>query len=130
MLNNQHQPVRFGIGDRAGLLASLAKAVSISSIAQQNGAALYSQYCPQCHGFGNKDIRTPGRSLMEAMPFEDVLTTITTVAPNCQSGQIAHGTCSHALAVAGEARSRSGDRRRLASKFSLRDFTATRYLLM
>jgi hypothetical protein len=30
MLNNQHQPVRLGIGDRAGPLASLAKAVSIS----------------------------------------------------------------------------------------------------
>jgi hypothetical protein len=56
----------------------------------QNGVALYSQYCAQCHGFGNKDIRAPSRSLMQAMPFEDVLTTITTVVPNCQSGQIAH----------------------------------------
>ena len=75
----------------------------------QNGVALYSQYCAQCHGFGNKDIRAPSRSLMQAMPFEDVLTTITMVIPNRQSGQIAHGTCSRALralAVAGEARSR------------------------
>ncbi len=57
-----------------------------SSIAQQNGAALCSQNCAG-HGFGNKDIRAPSRSLMQAMPFEDVLTTITTVTPNCQSGQ-------------------------------------------
>ena len=83
--------------------------MSISSIAQESGAALYSQYCAQCHDFGNKDIRAPSRSLMQAMPFEDVLTTITMVIPNRQSGQIAHGTCSRALralAVAGEARSR------------------------
>jgi polyvinyl alcohol dehydrogenase (cytochrome) len=48
------------------------------AVAQQNGAALYSQYCAQCHESGNKDIRAPSRSLMQSKTFEDVLRTITT----------------------------------------------------
>jgi polyvinyl alcohol dehydrogenase (cytochrome) len=46
--------------------------------AQQNGAALYSQYCAQCHDSGNQNIRAPNRSVMQSMAFEDVLRTITT----------------------------------------------------
>jgi polyvinyl alcohol dehydrogenase (cytochrome) len=46
--------------------------------AQQNGAALYSQYCAQCHDAGNREIRAPSRSVMQSMAFEDVLRTITT----------------------------------------------------
>jgi polyvinyl alcohol dehydrogenase (cytochrome) len=47
-------------------------------VAQQDGAALYSQYCAQCHDSGNKDIRAPSRSRMQSMTLEEVLRTITT----------------------------------------------------
>src|SRR5882757_5183990 len=48
----------------------------VPSIAQQNGAALYSQYCSQCHDAANS--RTPGRSVLQAMTFEEVLRTLST----------------------------------------------------
>src|SRR5260370_35629816 len=46
------------------------------SIAQQNGAALYSQYCSQCHDAANS--RAPGRSLLQSMTLEEVLKTLST----------------------------------------------------
>ena len=81
MLNNQHQPVRFGIGDRAGPLASLAKAVSISETASR----FTRNTARSATVSATRTFVAPSRSLMQAMPFEDVLTTITTVVPNCQS---------------------------------------------
>src|SRR3954471_24117216 len=49
---------------------------AVPSIAQQNGAALYSQYCSQCHDTANS--RTPSRSVLQSMPFEEVLRTLST----------------------------------------------------
>src|SRR3954451_6353775 len=46
------------------------------SIARQNGAALYSQYCSQCHGAANS--RGPSRSVLQSMTFEQVLGTLST----------------------------------------------------
>src|SRR5882672_9142909 len=48
----------------------------IPSIAQPNGAALYSQYCSQCHDAA--DSRAPGRSLLQSMTLEEVLKTLST----------------------------------------------------
>jgi polyvinyl alcohol dehydrogenase (cytochrome) len=48
---------------------------AVPSIAQQNGAALYSQYCSQCHDAANA--RTPSRSALQSMTFEQVLGTLT-----------------------------------------------------
>jgi hypothetical protein len=60
-----------------------------------------------------------GRSLMQAMPLEDILTTIT-------SGQIAHGACSRALASAIALRRPS----EACFKVQSSRFHGTRYLLM
>jgi polyvinyl alcohol dehydrogenase (cytochrome) len=49
---------------------------AVPSIAQQNGAALYSQYCSQCHDAANA--RTPSRSALQSMTFEQVMATLTT----------------------------------------------------
>jgi polyvinyl alcohol dehydrogenase (cytochrome) len=49
---------------------------AVPSIAQQNGAALYSQYCSQCHDAANS--RTPSRSVLQSMTFEQVLGTLST----------------------------------------------------
>lgn len=48
------------------------------ALARQNGDALYVQYCAQCHDTSNREARVPSRSLLQLMPFEDVLRTITT----------------------------------------------------
>src|SRR5712675_2242337 len=48
----------------------------VPSIAQPNGAALYSQYCSQCHDAANS--RAPGRSLLQSMTLEEVLKTLST----------------------------------------------------
>ena len=47
------------------------------AFAQQNGAALYAQYCAQCHDSTDQQSRAPGRGLMRSMAFEHVLTAIT-----------------------------------------------------
>src|SRR5258708_29677507 len=49
---------------------------AVPSIAQPNGAALYSQYCSQCHDAANS--RTPSRSALQSMTFEQVLGTLST----------------------------------------------------
>jgi polyvinyl alcohol dehydrogenase (cytochrome) len=49
---------------------------AVPSIAQQNGAALYSQYCSQCHDAGNS--RAPSRSTLLSMTFEQVLRSLST----------------------------------------------------
>src|SRR5712671_529595 len=46
----------------------------VPSIAQPNGAALYSQYCSQCHDAANS--RAPSRSLLQSMTLEDVLKSL------------------------------------------------------
>jgi len=48
-----------------------------AAFAQQNGAALYAQYCAQCHDSTDQQSRAPGRGLMRSMAFEHVLTAIT-----------------------------------------------------
>ena len=48
----------------------------VPSIAQQNGAALYSRYCSQCHDTANS--RTPSRSELQSMKLEEVLRTLST----------------------------------------------------
>ena len=60
-----------------GITAAVLIWSCFPALAQQNGAALYSQHCAQCHDFGNKDIRAPDRSAMRSMTFEAVLGTIT-----------------------------------------------------
>jgi polyvinyl alcohol dehydrogenase (cytochrome) len=49
---------------------------AVPSIAQQNGAALYSQYCSQCHDAANS--RTPSRSVLQSMTFEEVVRSLST----------------------------------------------------
>src|ERR1700704_89181 len=49
---------------------------AVPSIAQQNGAALYSKYCSPCHDAANRESRTPGRSVLQSMAFEEVLRTL------------------------------------------------------
>jgi polyvinyl alcohol dehydrogenase (cytochrome) len=46
----------------------------VPSIAQPNGAALYSQYCSQCHDGANS--RAPSRSLLQSMTLEEVLKSL------------------------------------------------------
>src|ERR1700704_3284681 len=46
----------------------------VPSIAQPNGAALYSQYCSQCHDAANS--RAPSRSLLQSMTLEEVLKSL------------------------------------------------------
>ena len=60
-----------------GITAAVLIWSCFPALAQQNGAALYSQHCAQCHDSGNKDIRAPDRSAMRSMTFEAVLGTIT-----------------------------------------------------
>ena len=55
-------------------VAALAQAVP--PIAPQNGAALYSQYCSQCHDAANS--RAPGRSVLQSMKLEEVLRALGT----------------------------------------------------
>jgi len=47
---------------------------AVPSIAQQNGAALYSRYCSQCHDAANS--RAPSRSVLQSMTLEEVLRTL------------------------------------------------------
>jgi polyvinyl alcohol dehydrogenase (cytochrome) len=49
---------------------------AVPSIAQQNGADLYSRYCSQCHDAANS--RAPSRSVLQSMNLEEVLRTVTT----------------------------------------------------
>jgi polyvinyl alcohol dehydrogenase (cytochrome) len=51
---------------------------AVPQIAQQNGAALYSEYCAQCHDAGNNESRAPTRSVIQSMAFEEVLRTLST----------------------------------------------------
>ena len=60
-----------------GITAAVLIWSCFPALAQQDGAALYSQHCAQCHDSGNKDIRAPDRSVMRSMTFEAVLGTIT-----------------------------------------------------
>ena len=60
-----------------GITAAVLIWSCFPALAQQDGAALYSQHCAQCHDSGNKDIRAPDRSAMRSMTFEAVLGTIT-----------------------------------------------------
>ena len=62
------------------LIASTAALLlwsSFAALAQQSGAALYSQNCAQCHDSGDQQSRAPSRNLMQSMTFEHVLGTIT-----------------------------------------------------
>ena len=45
--------------------------------AQQDGAALYTTYCAQCHEGGDAQSRAPARGAMQAMSFDHVLGTLT-----------------------------------------------------
>jgi polyvinyl alcohol dehydrogenase (cytochrome) len=49
---------------------------AVPAIEQPNGAALYSQYCSQCHDAA--DSRAPSRSMLQSMKFEEVLRTLNT----------------------------------------------------
>ena len=49
---------------------------AVLPIVQQNGAALYSQYCSQCHDATNS--RAPSRSVLQSMTLEEVLRTLST----------------------------------------------------
>jgi polyvinyl alcohol dehydrogenase (cytochrome) len=49
---------------------------AVPSIAQQNGAALYSQYCSQCHDAANS--RAPSRNVLQSMKPEEVLRALST----------------------------------------------------
>ena len=49
---------------------------AVLPIVQQNGAALYSQYCSQCHDAANS--RAPSRSVLQSMTLEEVLRTLST----------------------------------------------------
>ena len=60
-----------------GITAAVLIWSCFPALAQQDGAALYSQHCAQCHDSGNRDIRAPDRSVMRSMTFEAVLGTIT-----------------------------------------------------
>src|SRR4029077_21078890 len=51
---------------------------AVPSIEQQNGAALYSQYCAQCHDAGNTESRAPSRSVLQSMTLEQVLRSLNT----------------------------------------------------
>jgi polyvinyl alcohol dehydrogenase (cytochrome) len=51
---------------------------AVPSIEQQNGAALYSQYCAQCHDAGNSESRAPSRSVLQSMTLEQVLRSLNT----------------------------------------------------
>jgi polyvinyl alcohol dehydrogenase (cytochrome) len=56
-------------------LAALAQQ-AVPSIAQQDGAALYSRYCSECHDAANS--RAPTRSVLQSMTFDEVLRTLST----------------------------------------------------
>jgi polyvinyl alcohol dehydrogenase (cytochrome) len=49
---------------------------AVPSATQRNGAALYSQYCSQCHDAA--DSRAPSRSVLQSMAVEQVLRTLST----------------------------------------------------
>ena len=49
---------------------------AVPSIAQQNGAALYSQHCSQCHDAANT--RAPSLGVLQSMTLEHVLKTLST----------------------------------------------------
>jgi polyvinyl alcohol dehydrogenase (cytochrome) len=51
---------------------------AVPSIEQQNGAALYPQYCAQCHDAGNNENRAPGRSVLQSMTLDQVLRSLNT----------------------------------------------------
>jgi polyvinyl alcohol dehydrogenase (cytochrome) len=63
---------------KAATIAGSLILSGLPAVAQQNGAALYSQYCAQCHDAGSKETRAPSRSVMQSMTFDEVLRTITT----------------------------------------------------
>ena len=70
---------------RRNLIATIAwiAALPLAAQAQQavsspNGAALYSQYCSQCHDAAGSESRAPGRSVLQSMTFAEVLRTLST----------------------------------------------------
>ncbi|MBR0827022.1 PQQ-binding-like beta-propeller repeat protein [Bradyrhizobium manausense] len=48
------------------------------ALAQQDGAALYAAHCAQCHDTTDSQSRVPGRTALQAMSPELVLSTLTT----------------------------------------------------
>jgi len=50
----------------------------IPTLAQDAGASLYAQRCAQCHDNGSAGVRAPSRSVLQSMPFDAVVRSITT----------------------------------------------------
>src|SRR5512135_3709236 len=57
-------------------IAALPLAAHAQQVVQQNGAALYSKHCSQCHDAANS--RAPSRSVLQSMTVEEVLRTLGT----------------------------------------------------
>ena len=53
-------------------------AVCIPALAQHAGESLYAQRCAQCHDNGNAGARAPSRSVLQSMPFDAVVRSLTT----------------------------------------------------
>ena len=60
----------------AGLPVAAHAQQAVPSVIPQNGAALYSQYCSQCHDGANT--RAPSLSVLRSMPLEQVVRTLST----------------------------------------------------
>jgi polyvinyl alcohol dehydrogenase (cytochrome) len=60
----------------SAVLVALLTWCCAPALAQQDGAALYTTHCAQCHE-GDAQSRVPGRSAMLAMSFDHVLGTLT-----------------------------------------------------
>ena len=50
----------------------------IPALAQDAGGSLYAQRCAQCHDNGNAGVRAPSRSVLQSMPFDAVVRSVTT----------------------------------------------------
>src|SRR5436190_1455684 len=60
----------------AGLPLAAYAQQAVPTIVQQNGAALYSQYCSQCHDGANA--RAPSLTVLRSMPLEQVVRALST----------------------------------------------------
>ncbi|UPK24652.1 outer membrane protein assembly factor BamB family protein [Bradyrhizobium sp. 195] len=58
------------------VFAAMLAWCSAPALAQQDGAALYTTHCAQCHD-GDAQSRVPSRGAMQAMSFDHVLTALT-----------------------------------------------------
>jgi len=66
------------IAGMAILPLALRAQPAVPSNEQQDGAALYSQYCAQCHDAGNNESRAPGRTVLQSMTTDQVLRSLDT----------------------------------------------------